>query len=144
MEFSPVSNQGSNYICILLCLMSKNLIIHIGAQLWTTAALLARPSMGSGYKILLRILRKHYFLEYPFFSGVPCFVGGDFLWNILYWWRACLQNGIFHNTLCFTGRHVLLEDMFFMWIFIVSRHVLRFKMSHILLEGLPYWKPYIK
>ena len=56
MEFSPLSNQGSSYFCILVSLMSKNLIIHIGAQLWTTATLLARPSMGSGYKILLRML----------------------------------------------------------------------------------------
>ena len=68
---------------------------------------------------------------------------GDFLWNILYCWRACLQNGIFKNMLCFTGRHVLLKDMFFMWIFIVRGHFFQFKMSHVLLEGMPYWKPYI-
>ena len=53
------------------------------------------------------------------------------------------QYVVFYWKTCLTGRHVLLEDMFFMWIFIVRGHVLRFKMSHILLQGLPYWKPYI-
>ena len=28
------------------------------------------------------------------------------------WWSPCLQDGISCNTVCFTGRNVLLDDMF--------------------------------
>ena len=44
--------------------------------------------------------------------GRSCFVVGNVLWDVMYWWNACLQDGISYNMLCFTERHVLLEVMF--------------------------------
>ena len=65
----------------------------------------------------------------------------------MYWWSACLQNGISYNMLCFTERHVLLEVMFYLWVYIIGVHVLLFEMSywstcfaggHILQDDLLY------
>ena len=44
--------------------------------------------------------------------GRSCFVVGNVVWDVMYWWSACLQDGISYNMLCFTERHVLLEVMF--------------------------------
>ena len=52
----------------------------------------------------------------------------------MYWWSACLQDGISYNILCFAGRHVLLEGMFFLRVCIIGGHDLQFEMSYILLE----------
>ena len=38
-------------------------------------------------------------------SGRSCFVGGNVLWEMMYWWSECLQDGISFNMLC------LLKDM---------------------------------
>ena len=35
--------------------------------------------------------------------GRSCFVGGgNVLWEVMYWWNACLQYGISYNMLCFS------------------------------------------
>ena len=44
--------------------------------------------------------------------GRSCFVVGNVVWEFMYWWSACLQDGISYNMLYFTERHVLLEVMF--------------------------------
>ena len=33
---------------------------------------------------------------------VVVFVVGNILWEVMYWWSACLQDGIPYNILCFT------------------------------------------
>ena len=43
---------------------------------------------------------------------------GNVLWDVMYWWSACLHHGISYNMLCFierhlTGSHVLLEGMYY-------------------------------
>ena len=68
----------------------------------------------------------HDFLDYMSFRMICimitfvlrelCFVVGNLLWDIKYWWNACLKDGILYNLLCFpetclTGGHVLLEDI---------------------------------
>ena len=72
----------------------------------------------------------------------------------MYWWRACLQDGISYNMLCFTERHVLLEVMFYLRVTIIGGHVLLFEMSywgtcfsggHILQDDLLYrGTPYMR
>ena len=47
-------------------------------------------------------------------SGRLCFVEGNVLWVVMCWWSARLQDGISHIILCFTGRHFLLDDMFYL------------------------------
>ena len=58
----------------------------------------------------------HDFLDYMSFKmtcimiayvlGRSCFVLGNVLWEVMYWWSACLQDGISYNMLCFTESHV--------------------------------------
>ena len=51
--------------------------------------------------------------------GRSCFIGGNVLWDVLYWWSACLQDGISYNMLCFAGSnffsggHVFIEGMYY-------------------------------
>ena len=66
----------------------------------------------------------------------------------MYWCNACLQDGISYNMLCFTGRHVLLEIMFFLRVCIIGGHVLLFDLtinwricligSHVRHKGMSY------
>ena len=47
------------------------------------------------------------------------------------------SDGISYNMMCFTGRHVLLENMFYLRACIIGGHVLLFEMSnwrHVLQE----------
>ena len=61
----------------------------------------------------------------------------------MHWWSACPQDGISYNMLYLFGRHVLLEDMFFLRVCIIGGYVLQFKKSYVLLEGMSYSKPCI-
>ena len=72
---------------------------------------------------------------------LSCFVRGNVLWEVMYWWSACLQDGI--SYMCFVVRHVLLEGMFFLRVCIIKGHVLQSKMSYGLLVGMSYRKPCI-
>ena len=47
------------------------------------------------------------------------------------------------NMLCFAGRHVFLEGMFFLKVYIIGGHVLQFVMCNVLLRGMSYRKPCI-
>ncbi len=61
--------------------------------------------------------------------------------GVMYWWSACLQDGISYNMLCFTERHVLLEVMFYLRVGIIGGHVLLLRcltVVHVLQEGIPY------
>ena len=62
--------------------------------------------------------------------GSSCFVVGNVLWEVMYWWSACLQDGISYNMLCFTKRPVLQEVMFYFRVDIVGGHVLLFELSY--------------
>ena len=55
---------------------------------------------------------------------------GNVLWEVMYWWSACLEDGICYNMLCFTERYVLLEVMFYLRVGIIGGHVLLFEMSY--------------
>ena len=55
--------------------------------------------------------------------------------DVMYWWSACLQDGLSYDMLCFTERHVLLEVMFYLGVCIIGRHVWLFEMS--------YWGIYV-
>ncbi len=44
--------------------------------------------------------------------GRSCFIVGNVILEVMYWWSACLQDGISYNILRFTERYVLLEVMF--------------------------------
>ena len=48
----------------------------------------------------------------------------------MFWWSACLQDGISYNMLHFTERKVLLEIMIYLRICILGGHVLLFEMSY--------------
>ena len=37
---------------------------------------------------------------------------------------------ILQYMLCFTGRHFLLDDMFYLWVCIIAGHVLQFETSY--------------
>ena len=56
------------------------------------------------------------------------------MWEVMYWWSACLQDDTYYNMLCFTGRHFLLDDMFYLRVCIIEGHVLQLEMS---IEGQP-------
>ena len=45
-------------------------------------------------------------------------------------WSACLYDGISCHMFCFTGRHFLLDDMFYLRVCIVGGHVLQFMLLH--------------
>ena len=62
--------------------------------------------------------------------GKSCFVVGNVLWEFMYWWSACLQDGISYNLLCFIERYVLVGVMFYFRVYIIGGHVLLFEMSH--------------
>ena len=72
-----------------------------------------------------------------------CHVGGHD------WWSACLQDGISYNMFCFTGKHFLLEEMFYLRVYFIGEHVLQLEMSywgtcfiggHILSDDLSYMR----
>ena len=57
-----------------------------------------------------------------------CFVGSHVLWS------ACLQDGISYNMLCFTRRHVLMEDMFLLRVCYSGTHVVVVVLSFMILH----------
>ena len=36
------------------------------------------------------------------------------MWEVMYWWSACLHDDISYSMLCFTGRYFLLDEMFYL------------------------------
>ena len=58
------------------------------------------------------------------------------------WWSACLQDSISCYMFCFTGRHFLLDDMFYLRVCIIegmSYSSCCFTGIHVLQEGIFYW-----
>ena len=44
------------------------------------------------------------------------------MWEVMYWWIACFQDGISYNMLCFIGRHFLLDEMFYLKVCFIGEH----------------------
>ena len=70
----------------------------------------------------------HVFLECMSFR-MTCLMRA-YVWKVMCWWTACLQDGISYDMLCFIGRHFLLDNLFHLSVCIIGGHVLQFVMSY--------------
>ena len=96
------------------CKISPDFIIYM----------LARPTLGGGgcgHKIVLRMNMSYW--EYMSFR-MTCLMTAYILVECLsLGWHICYM-------FCFTGRHFLLDDMFYLRVCIIGGHVLQFKLFH--------------
>ena len=64
-----------------------------------------------------------------------CFMRGHVLVECMYWWSACLQDGI-STICCVLLKDILLEVMFYLRVGIIGGHVLLFEMSYWGMVGM--------